>query len=558
MCSLGLLPLYVALVVDSGSLSSLLPGINEYLSKFTYIEVVVLSSIILLFVFFLKNLILAFQFYYENNLVVNLNEKFSAKIFQSYLDSDYLFYIKKNIGFFTRNLTTEINNTVSLIYAIIILFREGLVMLVISFILFIRSPYITIILFLILFLSVFIFFKIARTKIKTLSEFLLETRSLQLQTIHQTFGLFKTVKIFDIEKNLSKKFSNISRQKEKSEFYLRFIKQLPKLVLEVMAIISLLLLTLFVIYYYQKDHYIVILSTIAVAVIRLVPSFNSVTSALSNIKSLIVSFESIFPNLNNSKKDSLILDKNHSAIKQKKILNNFKKIKLKNVNFSYDNKQDFSLKDLNLEIYNGDSIAIIGKSGSGKTTLVDIIIGLLKIDNGEYFVDNNKIINPIDFWKTKVGYVAQEVFLIDDTIEANISFSQKDNISDSEKKIKILYALKQSMMLDYVNNLPEKEKTKVGDRGIMLSGGQRQRLAIARALYANPDLLIMDEATNALDAKTENEILDTLNLLKKNKTLLVIAHRPRTIKAMDKIMLIENGLVKFFGKKEDFNENYEF
>ena len=553
MLSLSIIPLFISAIVDFKGLISYLPSLETLFFKYNQKEIIFFGSLLLVGVFFLKNSMLIFQYYNENSLIMVLNKSFSVKLFRNYLNSNYLFYVSKNTGYFLRNLTSEINNSVSLAYSFMVLAREGLVTLVIVLILFLRSPIITIVLFFILIFSTFIFFKIFKHKIKKTSSFFQELRSIQLQLINQTFGLFKTVKIFNIEKILSSKFETITLKKEKSDFYLRFIKQIPRLLFELIAICSLLLISSFILIFYSGENILIILTTIAVAVIRLVPAFNSITSALAGINQLMVSFKIIYPDLLDVNKDKY--DNNpQNNLSNKKSSESFKSINLQNVNFKYESQKDLFIKNLNIEINKGDNIAVVGKSGSGKTTFVDLIIGLLNIESGNYILNGKKINDPIKFWKSKVGYVAQDVYLVDDTVKSNVCFSE-DEIGQ-DKYDKVIDSLKKSALYDYVNKLPEKELTRVGERGMKLSGGQRQRLAFARAIYNNPELIVMDEATSSLDQETEKEILKSLEIIKKNKTLIVIAHKLETILSMDKIIHIENGEVKFFGQKDDYLNKY--
>tara|TARA_B100000900_G_scaffold405328_1_gene414777 strand:- start:508 stop:2208 length:1701 start_codon:yes stop_codon:yes gene_type:complete len=553
MLSLSIIPLFISAIVDLNGLISYLPSLENFFLNYNQKEIIFFGSLSLVIIFLLKNLMLTIQYYNENRLIMNLNNSFSVKLFKNYLNSNYLFYVSKNTGYFIRNLTSEVNNTVSLAYSFLVLSREGLVTVVIILILFIRSPLVTIILFIILIFSTLLFFKKFKSKIKKTSLFAQELRSTQMQLINQSFGLFKTVKIFDIEKILTDKFNAITFKKEKSDFYLRFIKQIPRLLFELIAVTSLLFISSFLLFFYAGENLLIILTTIAVAVIRLVPAFNSLTSAFTGINQLMISFDTIYPELKESKKNmSSDLDKN--SLLESKVTEPFNSINLENVNFKYEGQEDFFIKNLNIKIHKGENIAIVGKSGSGKTTFVDIIVGLLSINSGNYYLNEKKILNPIKFWKSKVGYVAQEVYLTDDTIKSNVSFSEYDfseNIND-----KILESLKKSAINEFVQNLPEKESTKVGERGMILSGGQRQRLAFARAIYNNPEVIIMDEATSALDEETEEEILNSLETLKKDKTFFVIAHKLKTILSMDKVIYMENGEIKFFGDKKDYLEKY--
>ena len=215
-----------------------------------------------------------------------------------------------------------------------------------------------------------------------------------------------------------------------------------------------------------------------------------------------------------------------------------KNIKIENLTFSY--KKQIILNDINLNIQKGDVIGIIGSSGSGKSTFIDLINGLLKPSMGEILVDGIDINKEKNDWKKNIGYVGQDIFLIDDTIKKNIAFG----IEESEIDIKMLNeALLSSKLNAFIDTLEYGLNTKVGDRGIQLSGGQKQRIAIARALYSNPGFLIFDEATASLDEETEREIMKSIYDLKGDKTIIMIAHRLGTLKNCDKIFEIKQGIL---------------
>ena len=429
-----------------------------------------------------------------------------------------------------------------------VLLREGLVTFVILLILLSRSIEITLILFLILMFTVLLFIKIFKSRIIDASKEAQSNRSKQMQIINQSFGLFKTVKIFDIEEKLRERFDFVTHQKQQSEFLLNYIKQLPKLFLEIIAIMSILVISLLFIFILNSENLVLILSTVAIAVIRLVPAFNGITSSLNGISSLFISFNEIEKKLYSTK---IMNNKNLKIDHQDSFKNGekFESIELKKVSFEYEKENKLVLNSLDFKLKKNDNIAIIGESGSGKTSLIDLILGLLKPIEGEILINGSEVKNVLDFWKSKVGYVAQDVYLINDTIRNNIAFSEKNNLIDNHK---IENALLNSNLSKFVNSLPNKENTIIGDRGMTLSGGQRQRLSIARAIYNDPQIIVMDEGTSALDDKTENEVLDALDKLKINKTLIVIAHRKKTIERMEKILLMQDGEIKFFDYKEKY------
>ena len=210
------------------------------------------------------------------------------------------------------------------------------------------------------------------------------------------------------------------------------------------------------------------------------------------------------------------------------------KIEIKDLSFSFEKKD--IIKNFNQEIIKNEIIGIVGKSGSGKTTLINILMGFLYPSKGKILVDNKDILEDLNGWRKNIFLVQQENIILDDTIKNNITFNLEENEIDQEK---YMMAIKNSNLENYINQLPDKDNTITGENGIQISGGQKQRLSIARALYYDPEILILDEFTSALDSITEKEILETLKRLKKRKTIIIITHRSETLKICDKVINLD-------------------
>ena len=220
--------------------------------------------------------------------------------------------------------------------------------------------------------------------------------------------------------------------------------------------------------------------------------------------------------------------------------NLFKKLVVKNASFSYENSEKIILKDISFKIEKGEFIGIVGESGSGKTTFVDLLLGLLNAEKGEFILNNEPMLGRIDSWQSQIAYLPQEIFMIDSTLSSNITLEMNTREVDNEKLLK---ALKSARLEKFVEDLPNGIDTEVGQNGIMVSGGQRQRIALARAFYHDRDVLVLDEATSALDNDTEQKIVKEISLLKRNKTIIMIAHRKSTLMHCDKIFKIKNGKI---------------
>jgi len=226
------------------------------------------------------------------------------------------------------------------------------------------------------------------------------------------------------------------------------------------------------------------------------------------------------------------------------------KIKIKNLKYKYSEKLNYILNNINLNISKGEFIGIIGSSGSGKSTLVDLLMGLLTPSSGEICIDNININDDKSSWQRKIGYVPQNIFLIDDSIKNNIAFGIE---GDKIDELKLNKAIEESQLKAFINSLEIGFETKVGERGAQISGGQLQRIGIARALYNDPEILILDESTASLDTLTENGIMDSINKLKGEKTIIMISHRFSSLKDCDKIYEIRDG--KILGEINKFKKH---
>jgi ABC-type bacteriocin/lantibiotic exporter with double-glycine peptidase domain len=292
----------------------------------------------------------------------------------------------------------------------------------------------------------------------------------------------------------------------------------------------------------------------AISTIRLIPSFNSITKSLSSMKYNEAAMLNVYSIFNNKSENDQKLSNNLDEKSNKRFTEKVsfeKNIELKNVSFRYKNNQKTILQNINLKIKKNSKIAIVGKSGSGKTTIVDIIIGLLEPSEGELLIDDFLLSSQADKlnnWKKRIGYIPQNFYLFDDSIKKNVAFGIDEEKIDIDKVKK---ALQFAQIKDFVDTLENNIETKVGNQGIMLSGGQKQRIIIARAVYNDPDVLILDEATSAIDEEVEKEFINNLIKIGKNKTIIIISHRNSTIENCEIILKVENGKIVNINEKKN-------
>ena len=283
------------------------------------------------------------------------------------------------------------------------------------------------------------------------------------------------------------------------------------------------------------------LSVFAVAAFRLMPSVGKINEHYSAMLYSVPSLELIYNDLKSV--ENLI-------VKSRIVDNDWKfkdTVKVSHVSYHYPDSEENVLKDINLEIKKGTTVAIIGASGAGKTTLIDVLLGLLEPQYGKLYADGMDVEKNLSTWQKEIGYIPQVIYLSDDSIRNNIAFGiEKEKIDDEA----IISALRQAQLHEFVQNLPNGLDTFVGDRGVRLSGGQRQRIGIARALYHNPEILVLDEATSALDNETETAVMEAINSLQGLKTMIIIAHRLTTIQNADAIYEVVDGKTVLREKEE--------
>ena len=372
---------------------------------------------------------------------------------------------------------------------------------------------------------------------------------LRFTAISEAFGAAKEVKVGGLEKIYVERFSDPAKSFAKTQASAAITSQLPRFILEAIIFGGIMILLIYLVI--KTGSFNTALPTISLYVVagyRLIPALQEVYASFTQLAFVGPALDKLHDDISslkpiNSNQDPGILHLN-------------KLISLKNICYNYPNTSRTALKNINIDINSKTTVGLVGSTGSGKTTTVDIILGLLEAQEGMLEVDGTTITKQnARSWQKSIGYVPQHIYLSDDTVAANIAFGVKSdliNYKAIEKASKIA-----NLHEFVVNELPNQYQTKIGERGVRLSGGQRQRIGIARALYHNPQVLILDEATSALDNFTEKVVMDAVNNLNKNITIILIAHRLNTVKKCDKIYFLEQGEVKNQGKFEELIDNNE-
>ena len=539
MIGLGSLPIFAMAIVDSESLIEKLPTFFTYdfVNDLSQKKLIIYLSLTVTIIFLVKNLFLVFVNFFNGLVIKRIRKNLTNKMFKNYINSNYEFHISRNSADLIRNVYSEVARSVYYLIGHISLIKESLILIVILVLLIIANSMVAVLIFGFLGFFSFLFFLYTRNSSKVRGKFIQEYWGKQTKTLKHGLGSIKEIKMLNKENFISKIFDFNTEMIEKYNFIQSFIVTLPRLFLEVATILAITIVcSLFVISDKSVENIIPIIVLISVSAIRLIPSFSTISQSIATIKYQSPAFDIIVKELNEMKKAT----KHHREIDQIKHVDIFfkKKIEIKNLIFKYPSTEKKVIDNLSININKGETIGIAGESGEGKSTLLDLICGLLKPTSGQILVDEIDINSKKNNWKSKIGYVPQDIYLLDDTIKSNIAFGIDDKSFLSSQFEK---AIKMSQLSEFLKSLPDKELTFVGDDGVRLSGGQKQRIGIARALYFSPEVLILDEPTSALDEKNEALILNDIYNIKSNITLVIISHRKKVFEKCDKVIEIKSG-----------------
>tara|TARA_X000000950_G_scaffold55651_1_gene66821 strand:+ start:847 stop:2631 length:1785 start_codon:yes stop_codon:yes gene_type:complete len=483
------------------------------------------------------------------NFANQISAELSNRLFKYYIDQKWIYHLNTSSSLILNNIHSECSRvTGGIVDPLMQMISRICFSIPMCIGIFLVNPLVAIFGILIFLFSYFIIYKVIRKKVYNNGVILTKNSEEIYKIISEAFGGIKNVILSNSSFYFTEKFNSRSFALAKASALNKNLQSIPKFLIEFLAFGCVVILILFL-YSNSNDNFQTVIPQIAffaLAGYKLIPSFQQIYMNITNIKANISALDSIENDLRNSVENRIIEDEIKENFK------NFKNITLKNINFSFKKRKEFKISDLNLNVNAKSVVGIAGQSGSGKSTIINLILGLLEPSNGNIHIDD-KILNNknIKSWQKNIGYVPQSIFLCDGTLKENIGFGiDYKNIKDEL----VENAIKQAELSDFVNKLPEKLDTKIGERGVKLSGGQQQRVGIARALYHDPNILIFDEATSSLDEKTEKNIMNAINKFSRLKTIIIIAHRTNTLRKCDNIFIIENGSVVNEGNFESLFE----
>lgn len=505
-------------------------------------QVIFYISLIIGGTFLIKNIVAAVEIFHQNFAIQKMSYLFKNKLLHRFSLADYSMTLTRNTSYGLQVVGAEAEQAFSCgMVAIAGILSESIIFCFLLGMLIYMNPELAVFIFIIGGLLSFTVAKYLLPKFYNWGLHLQETGIQTSKNLIQFFHGFKEIILLGKRKRFVDLFSIHSKQRSVLLATHNAVQAIPRMIIETVFVgLFVITISYLGIMNATPGKMLGILGGYLYAGFRLMPGLNRIITQLNTFKSVIPSIERV-------------AQEYHSIAKLQNFVDipNFKFTKSININavdYHYPNVNKRVLSNINLTINKGDCIGIIGETGSGKSTLIDIILGLLKPTKGTVLIDNKFPANSKQ-WHSHVGYVPQNLYLIDDTIEANIAFGE-----EYIDKTKLDSAIKAAQLTKFIDNQPLGCKTIVGERGLRISGGERQRIAIARALYHDPDVLVFDEATSALDSKTEAKLIDTINIVSKTRTVIMIAHRLQSLKFCKRFIRIQSGEMVEVDTKQIFPE----
>ncbi|MBK2106395.1 ABC transporter ATP-binding protein [Francisella philomiragia] len=529
MLGVGAVIPFVSVLVNPNQFDNI-----HLLSGFSHFQIVLISIALLILAFWIKNIICVALFWFQTKFLNSIVLSIQKKLFKLYILMDYESHLTRSTPTLIRNINAETSQlSGGIINPLGILATDLFSCIFIVVLLLYINFLFSFFTLLILGVSLFIFMLKIKGILNKYGKQRAEAWKNMTQTTMNGLSGIKEIKLYNKEKVFMNEFNEKAAMLNRASQINQISQILPRFFIEAIAITFILItLLIFVALGESINSIFILLSVFGVAATQLLPALNRIMQAISNIKYSIPALKVIYGELEKYQNYSDRLDDNHQLdIKFEK------SIRLDNVSYSYPDGTQ-ALKNISVTIGKGKKTAFIGPSGSGKSTLVDLLMGFYTAQSGSIYIDDKQI-NNIKVIQRLFAYIPQQIILYDTSIKENIAFGEPKTSID---EIKVWECLKMAQLDDFVSNLNKGLDTFVGENGIRLSGGQRQRLGIARALYQNPQILVMDEATSALDTETEKEVTNVIKELK-DITIITIAHRLSTIEGYDKIYSLDDGVI---------------
>ena len=501
---------------------------------------IIMLLVALMIMYILKNACLLLLTSEQNRFISVNRNRLISQVLREFLNRPYEFYLDADIPTVFRLTDSDIPNVFGILMAIISLASEVVVFVLICGVLIVTDWKLVLVLIFISGIVTLVLFKVLKPKLNSLG---MTNQAIQSRIakwrIQAIYGI-KDVKVLHRESFFADNYESNGKIGAKLNQKYAIINALPRILIETIFMVSILgYLVVCVALGDDMTQMLPTLTAFGLAAVRLLPCVNRINTYLTDISYFRPCLDYVYENMNIneiSKKTNQTL----LPVDETKTMKLRNRIELKDIVYAYPNTDTLIFNHADMEIPYGKSIGIMGPSGAGKSTIVDILLGLLKVHEGQILCDGDNVFDNYPAWLAQIGYIPQSIYLVDEPIRNNIAFGIADDEIDDNR---IWQVLEEAQLKEFIQTLPEGLDTAIGDRGVRLSGGQRQRLGIARALYHNPEILVFDEATSALDNETEAAVMEAINSFHGKKTMVIIAHRLNTIEKCDIIYKVEGGKI---------------
>jgi ABC-type bacteriocin/lantibiotic exporter with double-glycine peptidase domain len=552
---IGVLFPYVVILQDPGRILQIeyLAIIYRWLNFTSERSFLITMSVGLLVLFSFKALFTLMLANLQLKFVYDVQTQTGRRLLARYVGGPYEFFLSSNIANLIGTLTTSVGQMCSgVIQAALILAAEGVSFLgLVAFVVWL-SPAFSLIAFVIIGAMGFAFLGLVRNKIARYAKENDARWKGMMRRVNETLSAAKEIQVLGRAQFFVEAYTRESRAYASAVRHYSVLSQLPRVALETSAIALLVTFAAFTIAAGQMEREIFpVLAVFAAATVRIAPSVNRIIQSWNAISFFSPAVDIVIGGIGSGVTGDQANDGVHSTPDNR--MAPHQRFRLNIASFSYGGNPHFRLTDIELAVNRGEKVAIVGPSGSGKSTLMDVLLGLFPGFDGDLIVDGIDCRGNIQAWQRSVGYIPQNVYLLDDSIKRNVAFGIEDSDIDLAA---VMRAVSLAGLERVVKTQASGLETVIGDRGIRLSGGERQRIGIARALYHDPSLLILDEATSALDNQTERQVVDSILALSPAKTVIIIAHRLSSVRLCDRVHLMNAGRIVDTGSFEDIAKRH--
>ena len=532
------LPLVTAIMqpdfIETNKYAKMVCELFDLHSANTFMIIVIFALMVM---YIGKNLFLFLEYYTQTRFVCNNRYALQQRMMQSYITRPYEFFLNVSSAEVMRVINVDVPASFSLLSTLMGLFTELVISIALVITIVAVDPMMAGLVALILLILMTFLGVVMKPILRNAALKSQKSSSITYKWLMQSMHGIKEVKVAEKESFFVNQYAKAGQVSIECEKKHTVMSNIPKLMIEAVTVSAMLgVIAVLMLRGKNVSDLVPQLSAFAMSAVRLLPSANRVSTAFNNISYQEPMLDKMIENMRDiSEWENVWDNEEHETI-----ITLNKQLELQNITYRYPNTEDPVLRNANMVIPVGKSVGIVGVSGAGKTTAVDILLGLLKPEKGRVLADGKSIEEDYRGWLSHLSYIPQSIYMLDDTIRANVAFGFDLKKVDDEQ---IWRALREAQLEEFVKSLPEGLDTSIGERGVRLSGGQRQRIGIARALFTDPELIILDEATSALDNETEAAIMDAINALHGKKTLIIIAHRLTTIEECDMVYRVENGKI---------------